>query len=155
MLSTLKCFFNGMKHIVKTFKTFSPTIFEMDWLSLLVGAVVGVFTTIFAYEYNRWRERMTEAWESFRETKEMQVGPGLSNFQNRLGDMARSLQNIASNSETIIPKKVFDETVIIAGELAKLSQTRFYINGGHSWNTFLERGDKLIERCKELKQRLV
>ncbi len=147
----------------------------MDWVSVLVGVIIGVFTTIFAYEYNRWRERMTKtsdrkrqavgllrsefnkvvtSWEIFKKTEEMHVDPALSNFQYELDATARSLRNIASASEGLVSKDVLNEIIEVAGALTKLSQTKFFINGGRSWNAFLESGDRIIKQCKELSQRL-
>ena len=148
---------------------------EMDWLSMMVGFVIGLLTMILAYEYQRWRERATRtserkrqlvdslqselnkvtmSWATFRKTKDMHVDLGLSNFQCELEAMARSLRNSASNSQTLISKSLLDETIEISDELTSLSQKRFYINGGRSWNEFLELGDKTVEQCKTLVREL-
>jgi purine-cytosine permease-like protein len=39
-------------------------VFEMDWSSILVGAVIAVIVTIVGYEYKRWRYRMTKIEKS-------------------------------------------------------------------------------------------
>lgn len=148
----------------------------MDWISALVGAITGGIITIFAYEYKRWRKRMTERsdrksqaasllrselnkiivkWETFKKIEEMHVDPGLSNFQYELGSIARSLQNIALASETLVPKEILDQIVKIAAVLTELSQMKFFLNGGRSWNKFLELGDRVIKQCRELSERLV
>lgn len=147
----------------------------MEWSSILAGAVIGIITAVFAYEYKCWRERVREtsdkkrqavsllrselnkvitSWETFKKTEEMHVDPALSNFQYELEATARSLRNIASASEKLISKKILNETIEIAGKLTRLSQKKFYIDGGKSWNEFLELGDKIIKQCNELRRRL-
>jgi len=148
----------------------------MDWASLLVGAVIGVIATIFTYEYQRWREHKKEAsdrksrvvsllrselnkvitsWETFKKTEEIQIDPGFSNFRYELESIAHALRNIASASETLVSKEIFNEAIEVASALTKLSHKELYMNGGKSWNEFLELGDSIVKQCKEFSQKLV
>ena len=150
-------------------------VFEMDWLSLLVGVAITIITAILVFEYQRWRGRKTEttnrkrevvsllkselnkfisSWENFKKVEEMHVDPGLSNFQLELDSIARSLRNISSTSEKLISEDILNKTNKISSELTRLSMKRFYINGGRSWNEFIELGNKIVEQCKELIQKL-
>ncbi|MEM3828024.1 MAG: hypothetical protein QXP36_02240 [Conexivisphaerales archaeon] len=147
----------------------------MDWLSAVIGAAIGIFSTIFAYEYKRWRGRKIElgkrrkqaagllrselnkvitSWEIFKKTEEMHVDPGLGNFQRELESISRSLRNIASASHGLVSEDVLNKTIEIVELLTRLSQMRFFLNGGQSWNEFLELGDRIIKQCRELDQKL-
>jgi len=94
------------------------------------------------------------SWETFKKTEEMHVNPGLRDFQYELESNARSLREIASALEKLVSENALKETIEIADMLTKLSEMKFYINGGRSWNAFLQLGDEAIKKCKELSQRL-
>jgi len=147
----------------------------MDLVSLLAGALIGIFSTIITYEYTRWRERrkaisekrkqviaqlrselnkVVTCWETFEKTEEMHVDPGLSNFQRELESLARVLRNIALASEALVSKSIIQGIMEIVNMLIKLSQARFFLDGGKSWSTFFELGSKMVTQCKELVERL-
>jgi len=77
-----------------------------------------------------------------------------SKFKYELGEFARELRDISSVSEKLVSREMYNKIVEISSGLIRLSQKEFYINGGRSWNEFLELGNQLIEQCKELKQKL-
>jgi hypothetical protein len=147
----------------------------MDWASILVGFVVGVLSTILTYEYRRWRERKTRIserrsqvveqlsselnkvitkWKFFKNTEEYHYDPGLTDFQNELGLLSDSLLDMVSRYEKLIPKNVYKEIVEVSDGLSKLSQHKFWVDGGRSWEAFLDKGDRLVGKCEKLKQRL-
>jgi len=148
---------------------------EIDWFSTLIGSIIGIIMTIFAYEYARWREGTKEtnerkrqaldllrfklnqvitSWQTFKKTKEMHINPGLRRFRDELESKASSLRNIVSASEKLVSENVLKETIEITYKLTKLSQMKIYINGGRSWNAFLQLGGEIVKKCKELSQRL-
>lgn len=133
--------------------------------------MVGIISAAGGYEYRRWRERgekikserekakkQIEAelnalildWGTFKETQEMQVAASLTNFKIRLGSTARVLQKIIASNETSLPKNMKVMLVEISTSLTKLSVKEFYLDGGVTWKEFIETGDKIIDKCKQI-----
>jgi hypothetical protein len=54
------------------YRDFIQPILQMNWPSTLVGAGIGMISTIFAYEYKRWRDR-TEAMTLIKEQRKGRV----------------------------------------------------------------------------------
>jgi hypothetical protein len=148
---------------------------QIDIASILIGVLIGVVSTIVAYEYQRWRERSTRAgerkqevrglvrseltrftsgWAVFKSTQDMQVNPGLQNYRNELAGIGRAIRNVLSSSQGFLEKELVEEGMKISGDLTKLSLRQFYADGGVSFGEMIKFGDETAKHCEELDRKL-
>ena len=142
-----------------------------DIISYLMGIITGVVPVLLVEEYRLLRERkirhrerkeqavsmlrvelkrFCSAWNNFKNIREMQYGPELTNFQYNLEYISRAIENVASASEGLLPADIINEALEISRNLLVLSKKEFYLDGGKSYKEFLELGDRLLKSCESL-----
>ena len=144
-----------------------------DISTLLVAVVLGLLSKVLFDEYKRRRdseEKLKERTDRFKEdvtsklnefeliwiseTREEDKHPNTKRLKVDSQILGDQISKIVSRSPSTIPPATLEKLKEITSELKGMGDFRFYIDGETSYNTFLEKGNNILNLIKELKKEL-